>query len=117
MHRSLLSDGGGLLRGEQYHMNRVCQRILFSRFSLTTFWLVQGRVVQPWRSVIDHIELMEKSVQSWHRQLVTSNRETDYTIRGTLFVCCASAMTAKASSTTTNRIDKTAAFLIEHIIR
>jgi hypothetical protein len=30
MHRSLLSDGGGLLRGEQYHMDRVCQRILFS---------------------------------------------------------------------------------------
>jgi hypothetical protein len=31
----------------------------FQRFSLTTFWLVQ-----PWRSVIDHIELKEKSVES-----------------------------------------------------
>src|SRR6266496_1764945 len=38
-------------------------------------------------------------------------------IRGTFFGCCASAMTAKASSTTTNRIDKTLAFLIAHTIR
>jgi len=37
--------------------------------------------------------------------------------RGTFFGCCASAMTATASSTTTNRIDKIQAFLIAHIMR
>jgi hypothetical protein len=40
-----------------------------------------------------------------------------YPIRGTLFGCCASAMTTTASSNTTNRIDKTLAFFIAHIIR
>ena len=38
-------------------------------------------------------------------------------ILNTLAACCASAMTAKASSTTTNGIDKTPAFLIAYIIR
>ena len=38
-------------------------------------------------------------------------------IRGTFFGCCASAMTATASSTTTNRIDKTPAFFIAPTIR
>jgi hypothetical protein len=37
-------------------------------------------------------------------------------IRGIFAGCCASAMTATASGTTTNRIDKTAAFLIAHTI-
>ena len=40
-----------------------------------------------------------------------------YPIRWTFFGCCASAVTATASSTTTNRIDKTPAFFIAHIIR
>ena len=47
-------------------------------------------------------------LSSWDR---VSDR---YPIRETFFGCCASAMTATASSTTTNRIDKTPAFLIAH---
>ena len=36
--------------------------------------------------------------------------------RGTFPVCCASAMTATARSTTTTRIDGTAAFFIAHLV-
>ena len=37
-------------------------------------------------------------------------------MRGIFFGCCASVMTATASSITTNRIEKTPAFLIAHTI-
>jgi hypothetical protein len=39
-----------------------------------------------------------------------------YPIRGIFFGCCASAMAATASSTTTNRTDKTRVFFIAHMI-
>ena len=37
-------------------------------------------------------------------------------MRGIFFGCCASAMTATATSTTATRIDGTAAFFIAHLI-
>jgi hypothetical protein len=37
-------------------------------------------------------------------------------MRGPFPVCCASAVTARASSTTATRIDGTAAFFIAHLV-
>src|SRR5882724_10540626 len=43
-------------------------------------------------------------------------RDDRYPIRGTFFGCCAAAMIATASNTTTTRIDGTTALFIAHLV-